>query len=281
MKIMNNDRVVLVTGASSGIGKCCAEYLAKQGYRVYGTSRRDGSTDKGQRSANANLFQMIRMDVTDELSVKHGIDHIIALESRIDVVMNNAGFAIIGSLEDTTIEEVKSQLETNFFGSLRVCRAVLPVMRRQSSGHIINISSIGGLISLPFQSAYSASKFALEGAMEALRMEVRPFGIQVVLIEPGDFNTEITQHRRKTGRSAQNSAYTDTLQNVLRIVESGERNAPTPERIARLINKIIHMNSPRLRYTVGKTSQRLAVQLKKILPSRLFESLIASSFQAN
>jgi len=280
MEIMNSDRVVLVTGASSGIGKCCAEYLAKQGYRVYGTSRRTGSTSTGQLSSNTHFFQMIRMDVTDESSVRQGIDHIIARESRIDVVVNNAGFAIIGSLEDTTIEEVKSQLETNFFGSLRVCRTVLPIMRRQDSGYIINISSIGGLISLPFQSAYSASKFALEAAMEALRLEVRPFGIQVVLIEPGDFKTEITQHRRKAGQATRHSAYTDTFQKVLRIVESGERNAPTPESIAILINKVIRMKSPRLRYTAGKISQRIAVPLKKILPSRLFESLIASTFQA-
>ncbi len=175
--MMNNHRVVLVTGASSGIGKCCAEYLSQQGYRVYGTSRRTDSTDSEQSSSKSNLFQMIQMDVTDESFVKKGIDYIIARESRIDVLVNNAGLAIIGSLEDTTIEEAKSQLETNFFGALRVCRAVLPVMRRQRAGYIVSISSIGGLIGLPFQSAYCASKFALEGAMEALRLEVRPFGI--------------------------------------------------------------------------------------------------------
>ena len=277
----NNQRVVLVTGASFGIGKCCAEYLAKQGYRVYGASRRVVSTDTRQRSSNANLFQMIRMDVTDDVSVKQGIDHIIARESRIDAVVNNAGFAIIGSLEDTTIEEAKSQLETNFFGSLRVCRSVLPVMRQQHSGYIVNISSIGGLISLPFQSAYCASKFALEGAMEALRMEVRPFGIHVVLIQPGDFKTEITAQRQKAEHSTGNSAYHKRFQKVLQIVESGERNAPTPESIAILINKVIRMKSPRLRYKAGKISQRIAVPLKKILPSRLFESIISGSFQAN
>lgn len=277
----NNLRVVLVTGASSGIGKCCAEYLAQQGCRVYGTSRNTDSTDSEQRSSNANLFQMIQMDVTDELSVKKGVDFIIARESRIDVLVNNAGIAIIGSLEDTTIAEAKSQLETNFFGALRVCRAVLPAMRRQGTGYIVSVSSIGGLIGLPFQSAYSASKFALEGAMEALRIEVRPLGIRVVLIEPGDFQTEITAHRQKAEQSIENTAYYGRFQKVMRIVESGERNASTPEPIARLINKIIQMNSPRLRFTVGAFSQRLAVPLKKILPSRLFESLISSSFQAN
>ena len=276
-----NYRVVLVTGASSGIGKCCAEYLSQQGHHVYGTSRRADSIDGKQTASNPNLIEMIPMDVVDESSVKKGIDDIIAQESRIDVVVNNAGFAIIGSLEDTTIAEVKSQFETNFFGSLRVCRAVLPVMRRQRAGHIVNISSIGGLIGLPFQSAYSASKFALEGAMEALRLEVRPFGIRVVLIEPGDFKTEITTQRQKAEKSTENSAYHGSFQKVLRIVESGERKAPTPEPIARLIDKIIRINSPRLRYTVGTKSQIISVPLKKILPSRLFESLIANTFQAN
>ena len=279
--MMNNHRAVLVTGASSGIGKCCAEYLAQQGCRVYGTSRRIESTNSERQPPNTNLFQMIQMDVTDEASVKNGIASIIARESRIDVVVNNAGFAIIGSLEDTTIEEAKSQLETNFFGSLRVCHAVLPVMRRQRSGYIVSVSSIGGIIGLPFQSAYSASKFALEGAMEALRIELRPFGIHVVLIEPGDFKTEITTQRQKAEKSTGSSAYYSTFQKVLRIVESGERKAPTPEPIAILLNKIIHMNSPRLRYTAGTFSQRIAVPLKKILPSRLFESLVSGSFQAN
>ena len=162
----NNQRVVLVTGASSGIGKCCAEYLCNKGYRVYGTSRKADSSDSKQRPSNINSTQMIRMDVTDEPSVKQGVADIIARESRIDVVINNAGFGIIGALEDTSIDEAKSQLETNFFGALRVCRAVLPTMRKQRSGYIVNISSIGGLIGLPFQSAYSASKFALEGASE-------------------------------------------------------------------------------------------------------------------
>ena len=279
--MINNHRVILITGASSGIGKCCAEYLAQQGCRVYGTSRRIESTNSERQPSNTNLFQMIQMDVTDEASVKNGIDAIIARESRIDVVVNNAGFAIIGSLEDTTIEEAKSQLETNFFGSLRVCHAVLPVMRRQRSGYIVSVSSIGGIIGLPFQSAYSASKFALEGAMEALRIELRPFGIHVVLIEPGDFKTEITTQRQKAEKSTGSSAYYSTFQKVLRIVESGERKAPTPEPIAILLNKIIHMNSPRLRYTAGTFSQRIAVPLKKILPSRLFESLVSGSFQAN
>lgn len=279
--MINDHKVVLVTGASSGIGKCCAEYLSQQGYRVYGTSRNTDSIGSGQRSLNTDLLQMIQMDVTNELSVKKSIEAILAQESRIDVVVNNAGFGIIGSLEDTTIDEAKSQFDTNFFGVLRVCRAVLPVMRQHRAGHIINISSIAGLIGLPFQSIYCASKFALEGAMEALRIEVRPFGIRVVLIEPGDFKTDITRHRRKTARSTRTSAYRDAFQKARQLVESGEQNGPTPEPIAILVKNVIGMNSPRLRYTVGKNLQRIAVPLKKILPSRLFELIITENFKAN
>lgn len=277
--MLNDKKVVLVTGASSGIGKCCAEYLSQRGFRVYGTSRRQDLTDSQRRSSNESLFQMIQMDVTDESSVNKGIDYIMTRESSIDVVVNNAGSAIIGSLEDTTIEEVKSQFETNFFGTLRVCRAVLPVMRQQRSGHIISISSIGGLVGLPFQSAYSASKFALEGAMEALRLEMRPFGIQVVLVEPGDIKTEITQHRQKAKHSTRNPAYRDTFQRVVQLVESGERNGPKPEHVAKRIKKVIKMDSPSLRYTAGKISQRIAVPLKKILPFSLFEFFITHNFQ--
>ena len=279
--MVNDQKVVLVTGASSGIGKCCAEYLCNKGYRVYGTSRKADSFDSKQRPLNINSIQMIRMDVTDGSSVKQAIEHILDRESRIDALVNNAGIAIIGSLEDTTIEEAKLQLETNFFGALRVCRAVLPTMRKQQSGYIINISSIGGLIALPFQSAYSASKFALEGAMEALRLEVSPFGIQVVLIEPGDFKTKITRHRQKTAKSNINSVYFETFENVLQAVESGELNGPTPEVIAELTYKVINLNLPRIRYTVGTISQRSATLLKKLLPSRLFESLVKKTFHVS
>ena len=279
--MMNDHRVVLITGASSGIGRYCADYLSQQGYRVYGTSRRTDSTNSERGSSDTNLFQTIQMDVNETGSVKKGIDYLMGRESSIDVLVNNAGFAIIGSLEDTTIEEAKSQFETNFFGTLRVCRAVLPIMRRQKAGYILNISSIGGLIGLPFQSAYCGSKFALEGAMEALRLEMKPFGIHVVLIEPGDFRTKLTRRRQKVAETARCSVYLDKFQKVLQIIEAGERNGPTPEPIAALVLKVINMNTPRLRYTVGNFSQRMAVPLKKILPSKLFESLIANNFQAN
>ena len=189
---MLGKKVVLITGASSGIGKTCADYLEALGHKVYGASR-----SLGHKSSSEVITEEIRgkgwirvgMDVTNEKSVEQGVAHILKAEGRLDAVINSAGYGISGSVEDTAIEEAYSQFETNFFGVLRVCRAVLPIMRKQKSGCIINMSSIAGIISLPFQGLYCASKFALEGMTEALRLEVKPFGIHVVLIEPGNFRT--------------------------------------------------------------------------------------------
>lgn len=186
--------VVFITGASSGIGKICAEHLHAKGYRVYGTSRRASSTPQ---AVGSDRFRLIAMDVNSEDSVQRAIQTVLVAEGRIDVVLNNAGDGVAGSVEDTSLDEAQRQLDTNFFGVLRVCHAALPIMRRQASGLIVNVSSLGGLVGLPFQGLYSASKFAVEGMTEALRMEVRPFGVRVVLVEPGDFRTGFTEQRRK------------------------------------------------------------------------------------
>ncbi len=187
-KIMTvqDNRVVLITGASSGLGLACAEHLHSKGYRVYGTSRQI------KRDTPSGSFQMIRMDVCDDNSVKEAIGRIVAAEKQLDILVNNAGISVSGAVEDISIAEYKIQFETNFFGALRVCQGVLPIMREQRSGCIINVSSLAGQIGLPFDGAYAASKFALEGVSEALRMEVKAFGIKVVLLEPGDINTGMT-----------------------------------------------------------------------------------------
>jgi NAD(P)-dependent dehydrogenase (short-subunit alcohol dehydrogenase family) len=173
-----NNRVVLVTGASSGIGLSCAAHLAERGFRVYGTSRRPAAGPESR-------VTMLTADVTDDHSVEHLVGTVLDREQRLDIVVNNAGMALAGPVEKTSIEEAKRQLEVNFFGAFRVCCAALPAMRSQRSGYIVNIGSIGGLVALPYQAMYSASKFALEGLSESLRMEVRPFGVRVVIIEPG------------------------------------------------------------------------------------------------
>lgn len=266
----NTKRIVLITGASSGIGKTCAIHLHKRGYRVYGTSRYTHSD---------NAFEMIQMDVDSDISVKQCIDFILEKEGRVDVVVNNAGFGIAGAVEDTSIDEAKAQFETNFFGVLRVCQTVLPIMRKQEGGWIVNISSIAGLIALPFHGLYSASKFALEGLTEALRLEVKSFGIKVVLIEPGNFNTQFAKHRRKTLQSQQSPVYLQSFNNSLEVMETDEMRGASPDRIACLLERIIKIPLPRLRYTTGPISEKAAIIVKKIIPQQLFESIIRKYYQ--
>jgi NAD(P)-dependent dehydrogenase (short-subunit alcohol dehydrogenase family) len=272
------DKVVLITGASSGIGYACAHYLSRRGCKVYGTSRQ--APAPFQAPTADQPFTRLPMDVTRDDSVAQGVQTILDREGRIDAVVNNAGFGIAGAIEDTTAEEAKTQFETNFFGILRVCRAVLPHMRRQGGGTIVNISSIGGLIGLPFQGLYSASKFAVEGLSEALYKEVRPFGIRVVLVEPGDFRTAFTARRRPTTASRSVSAYRDSFQNALKVIESDETNGANPEQIARLVAKILRSRDPKLRYRAGYFTQKLAVTLKKFLPARLFDWIIMQHYQS-
>jgi NAD(P)-dependent dehydrogenase (short-subunit alcohol dehydrogenase family) len=264
-KAETDKRVVLITGASSGIGKACAAHLAARGYRVFGT-RRTVLEPEAESS-----IEMLSMNLDDEPSVNAAIKTLLANSGRIDAVINNAGFALMGAVEDTSIEEAKAQMETNFFGVLRVCRAVLPTMRQQRSGHILNISSLAGVIGLPFNGLYSASKFALEGMTESLRLETRKYGIHVVLIEPGDFRTGLPAARRTSSGSQTNDAYSSAFARFKVAQDKDESNAPSPEPIAYLVEKILSSRSPRLRYTVGMAGQRIVSPLKRLLPQRLFE----------
>lgn len=263
--------IILITGASAGIGKACADHLEQSGYTVYRASR-SLKTDTGSDS------KRICMDVDDEASVRRGVAQILDQEGRLDVVVNCAGFGIAGAVEDTSIDEAKAQFETNFFGVLRVCQAVLPAMRQRRSGLIINISSIAGLISVPFQGFYSASKFALEGLSEALRLEVSSFGIRVVLVEPGDFQTEFRANRRMVVHSENSTAYRDLLAKALSVAEKDESKGHDPITIARLIERIIQNPSPKLRYSVGPLFERLSPALRNILPYRLTEWLTMKYF---
>ena len=182
----NVQKVVLITGTSSGIGKAAAELLSKNNYKVYGTSRKVIKSD---------IFEMIQMDVTDDNSVSKAINYIVEKEGKIDILINNAGIGIAGPIEDTFIEEVRQQFETNFIGVVRTCQNVLPIMRENNGGLIINVASMAGQIGLPYQGLYSASKFAIEGFSEALRLEVLQFGIDVIVVEPGDIATSFTKNR--------------------------------------------------------------------------------------
>lgn len=273
-------RVVLITGASSGIGKACAEFLHGQGYRVYGTSRRAPravvETQEGEGYQQG--FPLIPLDVISDESVERGVGTVLAREGRLDVLVNNAGFGLAGAVEETTVDEAREQFDTNFFGTLRLCRAVLPTMRQQGGGYILNVSSIAGLIGIPFQALYSASKFAVEGFTEALRLEVAPHGIRVVLVEPGDFRTGFTASRR-LARAAHLPVYADRQAKALGVMERDETHGATPESVARLVYRIIRKGSPRLRYAVGPASETVALALKRLAPSRLFEWGIASYYR--
>lgn len=270
MPLLLNKQVVLITGASSGIGKSCATYLTQKGYKVYGTSR---ELDKEEE------YEMIKMNVNNSHSVQEGISHILDKEGRIDIVINGAGIGIAGAIEDTSIEEVKLQFETNFYGIYRVCKEVLPIMRKQQAGCLINIGSIGGLVGIPFQGMYSASKYAIEGFTEALRMEVKPYGIRTVLIEPGDYNTGFTNNRIKTEESQINATYSKRFENALEVMEKDERNGANPIKIAILIERIINTTSPNLRYVSSNAFQRSAISLKRFMPSGLFEWIMMKIYK--
>jgi NAD(P)-dependent dehydrogenase (short-subunit alcohol dehydrogenase family) len=274
--------VVLITGASSGIGKACAERLHLRGYRVYGTSRRApraiAVTTTG--GSAAGTFELLPMDVTSDESVERGIGSILAREGRIDAVVNNAGYGLAGAVEDTALDEARAQFDTNFFGVLRVCRAVLPVMRRQGRGYLLNVSSMAGVIGIPFQALYSASKFALEGLTEALRAEVAPHGIRVVLIEPGDFRTGFTASRTLARGAAAGTAYAERQARALGVMEADEKGGATPESVGRLVERILGRRSPRPRYAVGPLSERLALALKRVAPDRIFAWAIAKYYRA-
>jgi NAD(P)-dependent dehydrogenase (short-subunit alcohol dehydrogenase family) len=264
-----SEPVVLVTGASSGIGLCCAALLAGKGYRVYGASR---------SATPASPVLPLEMDVTLDHSVRDACDSVLQREGRLDVLINSAGMGMAGSLEDTSLEEARAQFEVNLFGVLRVCGAALPSMRQRGSGYIVNIGSIGGLVAIPYQGIYSASKFALEGLTECLRMELKGFGIRVVLIEPGDHRTGFTKNRRFAERSSGNPAYRADFERAIRRMAADEQAGPLPDNVARLVYKVIRTRNPRLRYTTGSGAQRAAVWLKRFAPNALVEKIVSAYY---
>ena len=265
----NKSKVILITGTSTGIGKASAEYLVQQGHTIFGTSRFPGSYQKPKN------YTILQMDVTEFESIQAGINHIIEYKGRIDVLINNAGFGIAGAIEHTSISKAKEQFETNFFGTVRLIKSVLPIMHKQDSGLIINISSIGGLMGLPYQGMYSASKFAIEGLTESLYKELHSTKINITLIEPGDFKTSFTKKRE----IPKNANQSDTFQNTLNIIENDEKSGQEPKLIGKLLNRIINKPNPCLRYTVGAFDQKLAVFLKRILPNRLFDWIIIKHYK--
>jgi short-subunit dehydrogenase len=263
-------KVIFITGVSSGIGKACAEYLNYKGHSVYGTMR---------QPVNSTLsYSVLQMDLTDKASIQKAVQNVLEKEGRIDVLINNAGMGIGGSIEDYSDDEIKIQFDTNFFGALNMCRAVIPSMRKNKNGLIINISSLGGLMGLPFQGIYSASKFALEGMSEALRLELRSSGIKVVLINPGDFHTKFTDNRTVSSNiniSPNREQYLKTIQ----VIQHDERNGSDPIKIAKIILKIISKKSHKTNYLVGNLEQILFARSKGFIPSKWFEAILGDHYK--
>lgn len=257
-----DQNVVLITGASSGVGHATAALLSQQGYRVFGTSRR-----AGQVAAPAGV-DMLPLDVRDDGSVRACVDAVIARAGRLDVLVNNAAYEQAGAVEDVSVAEARAQFETNFFGVHRMVQSALPYMRAQRGGRIVNVSSLAGLVSIPFMSIYSATKFALEGYSEALRMEVRSFGIHVSVVESGFLNTPIQANRQYP--RAPVDAYEDRRARAYAAFRREEDKGPGADVPARAILKTIQSRNPRLRILVGSMA-RQNLTLRRILPHGVFE----------
>ena len=264
-------KVIIITGASSGFGKATAEYLDKKGHSVYGLCRNEKQHDS---------IKYLVADVTKPETVETQVRKIYEIEQRIDVLINNAGMGIGGSLELATDEEIKLQMDTNFMGCVNMCRAVLPYMRKQRSGKIINLSSIGGIMGLPYQGNYSASKFAIEGFSEALSAEIKRFGISVSIIEPGDFSTGFTKNRIQSQATLNDTDYGPVFKNSMSLIEKEENGGLSPEILAKRIGKIVNSKHPRLRYVVANTEQWLSVVLKRIVPGNWFVDILRNYYKS-
>jgi short-subunit dehydrogenase len=264
-------KVILITGVSSGFGLHTATLLAKKGHTVYGTIRKKVETDP--------LVHALLMDLTKIESITKAVNEIMLNEGRIDILINNAGMHSGGPIETLPIETIKLQMDTNFIGMVQLTQAVLPIMRKQGGGTIINFGSIGGLMGLPFQAFYSASKFAIEGFSEALRMEVKQFNINIVVINPGDFHTSNSSNRRSfLAPSDENDPYNAQFTKTLSIIENDESKGWSPETLAKKMVQIVECRKPKQRYIISSFEQKLAVMLKYILPSKIFRKILEDHY---
>lgn len=260
-------KVVLITGASAGIGRATADRLHASGWTVVGASR---------RGTSSNGWEALRMDVDDDEDTKRGVAGIVGRHGRLDAVVACAGWGLAGPVELTPIDQAKAQVETNFWGVVRVVQCALPVMRGQQSGRLVLVSSIGGLIALPFQAFYSASKYALEGYAEGLAYEVEPFGIHVTLVEPGNVRTDFTASRRTIGDEP-DGVYAAAASKAITLMEKDEQRGAPAGVAAAAIQRVLEARRPRRRVSVGKVGERIGIPAKRLLPHRLFEKAAGSS----
>lgn len=264
-------KVVLITGGSSGIGKAIGDFLFHKGFTVYGTSR-------NPEKVSNSLFPLIALDVREAASIQSAVATIIQEAGRLDIVINNAGVGITGPLEEIPMDEIKNNFETNFFGPIEVMKAALPQMRAQQSGLIINITSIAGYMGLPYRSVYSASKGALELITEALRMEVKSFGIQITNVAPGDFATNIAAGRFHAP-VLQGSAYEKVYAGVLQTMDAHVDSGSNPNEMAEAVYRIIQNPNPKIHYKVGVFMQKFSIVLKRILPDKVYEKMLMNHYK--
>src|SRR6476661_707876 len=270
--MFNNKKVAVVTGSSTGIGFETCLALAKNGYFTYATMRDLKKSERIERIAHDKNLQIkiIEMDVNKDESVKNAIEKIIDENRQIDILVNNAGYGLFGALEDLSVSEIKNQFETNVFGMIRVTQNVLPIMRRQTNGVLVNISSIAGLVGIPSQSVYVSTKFAVEGLSESLSFELEPFGIKIILIEPGEINTKFAQSLIVPINRYNIEKNKDQIdQDEVNIDNTS--HSPYNNTIKKLLNE---KNTPfLLRVTVGKDSEKYS-KLKKELSDNEFHEII-------
>jgi short-subunit dehydrogenase len=265
-------KVVLITGGSSGIGKSIAVFLSKKGFIVYGTSRNP------EKITEKLPFNLISLDVTKQQSIQKAVDTIIVKEGRIDVLINNAGVGITGPIEETPDSEIKKAFQTNVFGPVDLIKSVLPQMRKQNTGLIINITSIAGYMGLPYRGIYSATKGTLELLTEALRMEIKDFNIKMTNVAPGDFTTNIASGRYHSP-ILEDSPYKKPYGNTLKLMDEHVDQGNDPIEMAEVIYKIIHINNPKIHYKVGAFMQKFSIVLKRLLPDKTYEKILLNHFK--
>ena len=274
--------VALVTGSSSGIGFETALLLARSGFHIYASMRNLEKSKNITEIANTEKLplQVIQLDVNDDKSVKDAINKIIAENGRIDILVNNAGYGLFSPIEDVTLDQVKEQFETNFFGVVRVTKEVLPIMRKQRNGIIVNVSSAAGRVGIPVYSAYVATKFALEGLSESMRYELKEFGINIVIIEPGVIRTNIVENLKTADiRSRSKSPYADLIEKVSKGFEKMmDSSSSPPKLVAEAILNAITSKEPEIRYVVGDDAEYIMKVRKstsdKELENWMYESIL-------
>lgn len=266
-----NKKVILITGGSSGIGKDTGIYLKSKGLIVYGTTR------NLSKNPNFDHFPLVELDVKIQTSIDKAIATVLDKEGQIDVLINNAGVGITGPIEETPISEIERNFNTNFLGPIRMIQSVLPQMRKQGKGLIINITSIAGYMGLPFRGVYSASKGALELVTETLRMETKDFGVRLVNLAPGDFATNIASGRYHAP-VVPSSPY-EHYASSLELIDQHVDTAQDPLLVAKKIYGIILKTNPKGHYLVGSFMQKFSIFLKKILPNKVFEKLLLKHYK--